>query len=292
MRASLLRVASCTTLALLGFAANSLLCREALSPENRHIDPASFTSVRLASGALVLALLLRLRGGASRAGSWYGAIALFLYAAGFSFAYVRLTAGAGALILFGAVQLTMLGSGIARGERPRAQEWVGLALAAGGLLVLTAPGASAPDPAGVLLMAIAGIAWGAYSLRGRGRTDPLAATADSFLRSVPLAAAVSLLAFGIGSAPHASAEGLMLALASGAVASGVGYTLWYTALPSLTSTRAAIVQLSVPVLAAVGGVLWMGEALSLRVAGGGASMLLGILLALLARAPGGAKARG
>lgn len=276
-----------TLLALLGFAANSLLCRAALSGgAARSIDAGSFTLVRLASGALVLALLLRLRRGGrttKRHGSWASALALFAYAAGFSLAYVRIGAGVGALLLFGCVQLTMLAAGLARGERPRALEWVGLAVALAGLLGLTLPGASAPDALGALLMAGAGVAWGLYSLRGRGSTDPLAATAGNFVRSVPLALALALLARQLDAAPHASTKGLLLAAASGALASGVGYSLWYAALPHLSSARAAIVQLCVPVLAAAGAVLLLGEPLTQRLVLGGTALLTGVLLSLRAK---------
>ncbi len=278
-----------TALALVGFAANSLLCRAALAGgEARSIDAASFTLVRLASGALVLALLVRVRagpGGGRGHGSWAGALALFAYAAGFSLAYVRIGAGVGALLLFGCVQLTMLAAGLARGERPRALEWVGLAVALVGLGGLTLPGASAPAAGGALLMAGAGVAWGLYSLRGRGSTDPLAATAGNFLRSVPLALLLSLLALLFARTPHASGEGLALAAASGALASGLGYSLWYAALPSLSATRAAIVQLSVPVLAAAGAVLLLREPLTQRGVRGGAALLFGVLLSLRATAP-------
>ncbi|HET9450073.1 MAG TPA: EamA family transporter, partial [Aggregicoccus sp.] len=214
---------------------------------------------------------------------WPSALALFAYAAGFSLAYVRIGAGVGALLLFGCVQLTMLGAGLARGERPRALEWVGLAVALSGLVGLTLPGASAPDAVGALLMAGAGAAWGLYSLRGRGARNPLAATAGNFLRSVPLAALLWLLALLLGQASSASARGLALAAASGALASGLGYSLWYAALPSLSAARAAIVQLSVPVLAAAGAVLLLDEPLTQRLVLGGAALLLGVLLSLRAR---------
>ena len=278
-----------TLLALVGFAANSLLCRAALSGgAARSIDAASFTLVRLASGALVLALLLRARRRgpeAAERGSWPAALALFAYAAGFSLAYVRIGAGVGALLLFGCVQLTMLGAGLLRGEHPRPLEWVGLAVALSGLLGLTLPGASAPDAGGALLMAGAGFAWGLYSLRGRGAKDPLAATAGNFVRSVPLALLLWLAALAWTRAAHASFEGLALAVASGALASGVGYSLWYAALPSLSAARAAIVQLSVPVLAAAGAVLLLREPLTLRLALGGAALLTGVLLSLRAKRP-------
>ena len=286
-------VAALCVAAMIGFAANSLLCRAALGP--RAIDAGSFTAIRLASGALILVVIARLaarpRGPASApgqapgrvrgAGSWGSGLALFAYAATFSFAYLRLTTATGALILFGAVQITMIGWGIARGERPRALEWLGLALAAAGLVALTVPGLAAPDPLGAVLMALAGVAWGVYSLRGRGATRPLAVTADNFARSLPFAlvlAAASVLTRG-----HVTAEGALLAVGSGALASGLGYSLWYAALPHLAATRAAIIQLSVPVLAAAGGALVLGEALTTRLAACSAAILGGVALAVLGR---------
>jgi drug/metabolite transporter (DMT)-like permease len=278
------KTAALTLLALLGFAANSLLCRAALENGASRIDAASFTTVRLVSGAAVLWLLLRVRGGtgAERRGSWGSALALFAYAAGFSLAYVRIPAGVGALILFGCVQATMLGMGLFRGERPRPLEWLGLAMALGGLLVLRLPGATAPDALGATLMAGAGVAWGVYSLRGRGNADPLAATADNFLRGVPMTLGLSVLGLVL-EAPRVTPAGVGLAVASGALASGVGYSLWYAALPHLTAMRAAVVQLAVPVVAAVGGVLLLGETLTVRLVGAGSALLCGVFLALLAR---------
>ncbi|HEV8268348.1 MAG TPA: DMT family transporter [Thermoanaerobaculia bacterium] len=273
--------------ALVGFAANSLLCRLALAP--RSIDASSFTLVRLASGALMLAILVRLarqEGPRTVAGSWAGAAALFAYAAGFSFAYLRLGAGTGALVLFGAVQLTMLGWGIFRGERPGPLVFVGTLMALAGLVVLTFPGLSAPDPLGAALMAGAGVSWGVYSLRGRGGKNPLATTAGNFARSVPMAAALSLAALA-AAAPHASPRGVALAVASGALASGVGYSLWYAALRDLTATRAAVAQLVVPVLAAFGGVLLLGERFTGRLIGAGTLILAGVALALLRRSATG-----
>ncbi len=277
------RTVAFTVLALIGFAANSLLCRAALENGAWRIDAASFTSIRLGSGALVLWLLPRARGGGERRGSWGSALALFAYAAGFSLAYVRIPAGVGALILFGCVQATMLGVGLFRGERPRPREWLGFVMALGGLIVLRLPGATAPDPLGATLMAGAGVAWGVYSLRGRGNADPLAATADNFLRSVPMTAGLSVLGLLVLEAPRATPAGVGLAVASGALASGVGYSLWYAALPYLTAMRAAVVQLAVPVVAAAGGVLLLGEALTVRLVGAGSALLCGVLLALTAR---------
>jgi drug/metabolite transporter (DMT)-like permease len=256
------------------FAANSLLCRAALGPER--IDASSFTALRLGSGALTLALLTA-RSPRARDGSWASAAALFAYAIAFSFAYRLIPAGSGALILFASVQATMIGRELVRGDRPHAREWLGLAIALAGLLALTRPGLHAPDPLGAVLMAAAGVAWGVYSLRGRGATHPLAATADNFARSVPLALVPLILPL----APlKLSAVGVLLAVASGAIASGLGYVAWYAALRGLSGSRAAIVQLAVPPLAAAGGVLLLGEALELRLLVGGATILGGIALAL------------
>jgi drug/metabolite transporter (DMT)-like permease len=270
-------VAVLVACALVGFAANSLLCRAALG--DLSIDAASFTAIRIGSGAAVLFALAR--GSTGGAGSWPSAAALFAYAAAFSFAYLRLTTATGALVLFACVQATMIGWGVARGARPRALEWLGLALAAGGLVALLLPGLAAPDPLGATLMALAGIAWGVYSLRGRSAARPLAATADNFLRAVPFAAAL-LLAIPLAGG-HISARGAALAAASGALASGLGYSLWYAALPSLAPARAAIVQLSVPVLAASGGALVLGETVTFRFAAATAAILGGIAIALLGR---------
>jgi drug/metabolite transporter (DMT)-like permease len=271
-----------TVLALLCFAANSLLCRRALA--GAQIDAASFTAIRLLSGAVVLAALAGLRGGGvRRAGSWGSALALVAYAAPFSFAYLRLAAGTGALILFGAVQVTMIGWGIFRGERPRLAVWIGLAIAFAGLVALAAPGASAPDPLGAGSMAIAGVAWGAYSLRGRGATgDPTVATAGNFLWSLPVAVPVLGASLAI-TRVHASWTGIALAVASGGLASGLGYSLWYTALKGLTATRAAVLQLLVPVIAAFGGAALLAEELSLRLVLTGMAILCGVAIAIRAR---------
>jgi drug/metabolite transporter (DMT)-like permease len=251
-----------TLAALLAFAANSVLCRKALCAAT--IDAASFTAVRLISGAVVLWVLISLTRGhqaSNRGGTWLSAFMLFLYAASFSFAYLKLTAGTGALILFCSVQLTMILYGIWSGERPHALQWTGLILALGGLVYLVVPGLAAPSPGGSALMAIAGVGWGVYSLRGRGIKDPAAMTAGNFLRSVPF---VIVIGFVMLSQIHVSSEGLLLAFISGSLTSGVGYLIWYAALQGLTATRAATVQLSVPVLAAFGGVIFLSEHISPR----------------------------
>jgi len=281
-----MRTAGLTAAALIGFAANSLLCRMALRP--RLVDAATFTSIRVVSGALALLILVRVAAAptvrnappVAGAGSWGSAAALFAYAATFSFAYLRIGAGAGALLLFGAVQATMLAWALRGGERLRWSEWAGLLAAVAGLVALVRPGLSAPDPAGAALMIAAGVAWGAYSLRGRGARRPLVATASNFARAVPLALALSVA--GMGSV-HISPRGALLAVVSGALTSGVGYSLWYAALGGLTATQAAVVQLSVPVLAAAGGVALLGEAFTPRLAACGVLILGGVALAVLGR---------
>jgi drug/metabolite transporter (DMT)-like permease len=271
------RTAALTTLAMIAFAGNSLLCRVAL--KNTGIDAASFTSIRLVSGALTLWLLARAgREAQSGKGNWLSAAALFAYAAGFSYAYVSLPAATGALLLFGAVQATMIGHGIWSGERLRPSQLVGLLLALGGLVGLVLPGLSAPPLVGSLLMLGAGIAWGIYSLRGRGAGNPIRVTAGNFVRAAPFALALSLAMLASASP---DGRGAAYALASGALASGIGYAIWYSALPALKATSAATVQLSVPVIAALGGIVFLGEMLTLRLVLASAAILGGIALVIL-----------
>jgi drug/metabolite transporter (DMT)-like permease len=273
-----LRLAAVTSATLVCFAANSLLCRGALA--TARIDAVTFTAVRIASGAAMLALLVAGRGGRPRGGNWGSALALFAYAAAFSLAYVRIGAAVGALLLFPSVQVTILAWAIVNRVRPRPLQWVGIAAALGGVAYLVAPGVQRPDPLGAVLMMGAGVAWGAYTVRGGRGSDPLATTADNFLRAVPLAAAFVLVSAG----PLAiSRGGLALAFASGAIASGVGYSLWYAALPDLGTTRAAAVQLAVPFVAALGAVVLLGEAVTLRLVVSGAAVLLGLALAMRRR---------
>ena len=264
------------------FAANSLLARLAL--RSGKIDAASFTAVRIIAGAATLVLLTSfLRegiGGVYRHGSLRAAFALFGYAIAFSFGYLSMDAGSGALVLFAAVQMTMLGIGVARGERPRLLEWTGLAVALGGLLYLVSPGVTAPSAIGVSLMAVSGAAWGYYSLAARDAGSPIAATAGNFTRAIPLAAGALIVTWGIGH-PHASWSGIGLATTSGAVTSGIAYALWYVALKDLRTSIAAIVQLTVPVIAAVAGVILLGEQLTWRLALASGAILGGVALALL-----------
>jgi len=293
-----------TAVALVAFASNSILCRLALGA--RAIDAAGFTLVRVVSGALTLSLIRVATASkspaalttpaaskaptaakrspwipaAARHRPWIPAALLYLYAAPFSFAYLRLSAGTGALILFACVQGTMLIGAFRSGERFKWLEGIGLALALAGLTYLVSPGLSAPSPLGSALMAIAGVSWGLYSLRGRGSTAPLADTALNFAWAIPLALLVSLAAIRES---HLSPRGIALAAASGALASGLGYTVWFAALRGLTAIRAATVQLTVPVLAAAGGVLFLQESVTVRLVASAALILGGVGLALAGR---------
>jgi drug/metabolite transporter (DMT)-like permease len=273
------RTALLTVLALLAFAGNSVLCRLALQVTT--IDPVSFTGIRLASGAVALWLIVRLwRRNATGSGSAWSATALFVYAAAFSIAYVGLTTATGALLLFGAVQVTMIGSGLWAGERLAPRQWAGFLLALSGLAILLAPGLAAPPLSSAMLMLLAGIAWGLYSLRGRGGGDPTRVTAGNFMLTVPMAALLVLAGL-----PWLQADGagIALAVASGALASGVGYAIWYAALPSLEATHAATVQLSVPVIAALGGLALVDEAITGRFVLASAAVLGGIAIVVLQR---------
>ena len=270
-----------TSLAMLAFAGNSLLCRLAL--KHSGIDAASFTTLRLLAGALVLALVVRIKqpttaSATTPGGNWLSALALFAYAAGFSFAYISLPAATGALLLFGAVQATMIGIGIWRGERLRGRQWLGVLLALGGLIGLMLPGLSAPPLFGAVLMLGAGVAWGIYSLRGKGASDPTRVTAGNFLRAVPITLTLSLLMLNRVSLDQA---GVGYALLSGALASGLGYAIWYSVLPAMKTTHAATVQLSVPVLATLGGLVFLGEALNGRMVMASITILGGIALVIL-----------
>lgn len=277
------RIVALTSLAMIAFAGNSLLCRLALSTTN--IDAASFTSLRLISGALILWLLAQGKETTHNGtGSWWSAIALFAYAAGFSFAYISLPAATGALLLFGSVQATMIGFGLWRGERLQHLQLAGLVLALLGLTGLLLPGISAPPLAGSVLMLAAGVAWGVYSLRGKGAGNPIKVSAGNFLRTVPLTLVVSLFMFDEVSIDK---PGFFYAMGSGALASGIGYVIWYSALPFLKATHAATVQLSVPVIAALGGVAFLDEHISLRLVLASVAILGGIALVILEKKPAG-----
>src|SRR5947207_446158 len=279
------RVFILTSLAMIAFASNSLLCRAAL--KHTGIDAATFTFVRIFSGAAALWLILEMRRKRTvaavydrrgPAGNFPSALALFIYAAAFSFAYVDLSAGTGALLLFGAVQATMIFWGLRKGERLREIQIAGLAVALIGLVVLVFPGLSAPPIIASILMLSAGVAWGVYSLRGKAASDAIAATAGNFIRAVPFALAVSLALF-----PWARFDllGTTYAVLSGAITSGLGYVIWYSALPGLKAAGAATVQLSVPVLAATGGIFLLGEPITLRYALASIAVLGGIVLVVI-----------
>ncbi len=268
-----------TGLAMIAFASNSLLCRLAL--RQTAIDAASFTLVRIVSGALCLFAISLLRNArVTTGGSWTSALALFGYAALFSFAYIQLTAGTGALLLFGAVQATMIVWAFYKGERLRLPQWFGLLAAIGGLIVLVFPGLSAPPLSAAILMLLAGMAWGVYSLRGKRAGDPLLSTAGNFARAVPMALLLTLATFRL---LRLDGAGVAYAIASGAIASGLGYAIWYTALPQLRGTAAATVQLSVPVLAAIGGIIFLNETISPRLCLASVAVLGGIALVVLER---------
>jgi drug/metabolite transporter (DMT)-like permease len=286
------RIFVLTLLAMIAFAGNSLLCRAALKQTT--IDAASFTFVRIFSGAAALWVIIKMRGAIAAvylsrrssakaddrriAGNWWSALALFVYAAGFSFAYVSLSAGTGALLLFGAVQATMIFWGLSKGERVHAIQIVGLVVALSGLLILVFPGLSAPPIHGSILMLGAGVAWGIYSLRGKAEKNPASATTGNFLRAVPWAAVLSIALLPWMRIDRA---GITYGVLSGAIASGLGYVIWYTALPSLKAASAATVQLSVPVLAATGGILLLGEPITLRYLFASLAILGGIALVVI-----------
>ncbi len=276
-----LRVTGLTTLALVAFAGNSVLCRLAL--KDGSIDAASFSTVRLVSGAIALLVILYATNRGTRpasSGSWMSATMLFLYAVCFSFAYVSLDTGIGALILFGMVQATMVTGALWAGDRPTVAEWIGWLLAMSGFVYLVSPGLTAPSPVGSVLMGIAGIGWGIYSLRGRKEPYALSATTYNFVRSVPLVLVVSALSL---KEMHLSTNGIVLAILSGAITSGIGYAIWYTALRSITTMQAAMVQLFVPVLAAAGGVIFLAESVSVRLIYSGLLILGGIFLAVFSK---------
>src|SRR6266403_2866978 len=285
---------------MIAFASNSLLCRAALKESS--IDPATFTFVRIFSGALALWLVMSVRKrltvnptatplvesfsnsapvtrcSSLRYGNWISAVALFAYAAGFSFAYTSLSAGTGALLLFGAVQATMILWGLHKGERLSTIQIVGFIIAVTGLIALLFPGLSAPPLIGSILMLGAGVAWGIYSLRGKGEKNPASATTGNFLRAVPFTAALSVIFL---MRAHLDLAGVTFGIISGAITSGLGYVIWYSVLPYLKAAIAAIVQLSVPVLAATGGIVLLGEPIRLRYVFASVAVLGGIALVVV-----------
>jgi drug/metabolite transporter (DMT)-like permease len=270
-----------TAFALCAFAFNSILCRMAL--RGGEADAIGFTLVRLVAGAITLITISYFLGKGAKTqgrGNWISAFFLFAYAICFSLAYLALNAGTGALILFGSVQMTMILVSLIRGEKPGPLEWIGLAVALGGLIYLVLPGLAAPPLYSSLMMAAAGIGWGAYTLRGKGSSDPLAETTGNFIWAVPM---IGLASIPLASQIHLSGRGFILAILSGAIASGIGYTVWYAALKHHTSTRAAVLQLSVPVIAAAGGILFLSEVATTRLWVAGAMILGGIGLTIAGR---------
>jgi drug/metabolite transporter (DMT)-like permease len=272
------RILILTAVAMVAFAANSLFCRLAL--RRLTIDAASFSSIRILSGAAVLWIVLKTRQSKGGFGSWLSAAALFAYVAAFSFAYITLSAGTGALLLFAAVQSTMIIWGLANGERLHVQQWIGLTVAFAGLVLLMLPGLSTPPLAGSVLMLIAGLAWGIYSVRGKANRDAAASTAGNFARAVPMAALLSVVCLH---SARADPVGVTYAVISGAITSGLGYVFWYAALTGLTATAAATVQLSAPVLAAIGGILFLNETLTIRFVIASLAVLGGIALVVIHR---------
>lgn len=272
------RIFALTALAMLAFAANSILARLALTSED--IGPWNFTAIRFISGALCLALII----GPTktlRQGSWTAALALLLYGAFFSYAYISLSAGTGALILFTAVQITMIGGGLLAGERLRVLHWLGLTLAISGLAYLMMPSIAPPSPMGTAMMALAGLGWGLYSLMGRGKGDPAALTAGNFLRAAIICAALTLPLLWLIPETKLGPQGILLALSSGILTSGLGYVIWYMALKHLTATRAGIAQLTVPIIAALGGILFIAEPFTVRFFIAMCATLLGVGMATL-----------
>jgi len=268
-----------TLLALIAFAGNSIICRIAL--KETAIEPAFFTSIRLISGAIVLMLIVLLTAKPDETkskGSWFSAAMLFIYAAAFSYAYVSLETGTGALILFGVVQITMIAYSLFSGNKMNHTEWLGVAVALCGFLYLMLPGAKAPSVLGFALMTISGIAWGVYSIRGKTTKNPLQDTAYNFLRTIPF---LLLLLYFLLQESNYSKTGVFLALFSGVVTSGLGYIIWYTALKGLTTIQASVVQLFVPVLAGLGGLILMNEAISFRLFVAALLILGGILLLIV-----------
>lgn len=277
----MLRIVVLTLFTMLAFSGNSLLCRAALLQTD--IDAASFTSIRLVSGALMLWLLVSLRANSKHnEGSWLSAATLFIYAATLSFAYAGLPAGLGAILLFGAVQVTMISWGIKTGECFSVKQWLGLVLAFAGLIGLMLPGVSAPPLISSLLMIGSGVAWGLYSLRGKGTGNPIAVTAGNFARAVPFSIILSVLFF-----KHMSLDplGVAYAITSGAITSGLGYTIWYTVVPALRASSAATIQLCSPVLTSIAGVVFLQEELTLRLLLSSVVILGGIALVIYSRQP-------
>lgn len=285
----LFKTTSLTALALIAFAANSVLCRLALG--NEAIDAASFTVIRLLSGIIMLFIIMcatqLIKQSAipnnektSSKGSWFGSVLLFVYAVTFSYAYISLDTGTGALILFGTVQITMIVLSLISGTRLHSSEWTGVIIAFIGFIYLILPDITTPSVTGFVLMTISGIAWGIYTLQGRSCENPLTDTAYNFLRTIPLITILTIISL---KGMNYTTEGIVLAALSGGIASGIGYAIWYIALGGLSSSQAAVLQLSVPAIAALGGVIFVSEAITLRFAISSAMVLGGILLVVIGK---------
>ncbi|MBA6417950.1 DMT family transporter [Colwellia sp. 6M3] len=287
MHNTYVKIIASTVFALFAFAANSVLCRLALG--TNAIDATSFTTIRLLSGIAILFVLIQLTRLIQKPtkdlklqskGSWLSAAMLFIYAVAFSFGYISLDTGTGALILFGAVQITMILSNVVSGNKLHMSEWLGLALAFTGFVYLIMPSVTTPSLTGFVLMSISGMAWAFYTLLGRKSKNALNDTAFNFLRTVPFI--FILMVFSLDSL-HVSSLGIMLAILSGAIASGVGYFVWYIALAGLSVTQAAVLQLFVPIIAALGGVIFTSELITVRLIESSALVLGGILMVILGR---------
>lgn len=270
-----------TGLALIAFAANSVLCRLALG--EGVIDASNFTIIRLLSGSIVLLAIIKLKGSEIELptkGSWSASLMLFVYAISFSFAYITLDTGTGALILFGSVQITMILVSLLSGTRLHLAEWLGVIIAFTGFVYLILPSVTTPSVIGFLLMTVAGVAWGLYTLKGRGSKNPLMDTAYNFFRTTPLIVILAAISFQYA---HFSSEGILLAVLSGGITSGIGYTIWYIVLGGLSATQAAVLQLLVPVIAAMGGVIFVSESITSRLIISAIMVLGGILTVVLGR---------
>ncbi len=278
---NLTRTVLLTGLALVAFAANSVLCRLALG--TKAIDAPSFTIIRLLSGVIVLLILIKIKNNelsSNSKGSWYSGIMLFLYAITFSFAYITLDTGTGALILFGSVQITMIALSLFSGNRLHFTEWLGVIIAFTGFIYLILPGVTAPSTTGFLLMTVAGVAWGIYTINGKGSKNPLRDTTFNFLRTIPF---IIIMLLVVLKDVNYTSKGILMAIISGGVTSGIGYTIWYMALKGLTSTQAAVVQLLVPAIAAFGGVIFVFEKITFRLTISSTMILGGILIVVMGK---------
>jgi drug/metabolite transporter (DMT)-like permease len=276
-----MRIMMITLLALFAFAANSLITRFAL--EKTTIDEASFIMFRVVSGALFLWLFLVIKKDKKilQNGTWFAAFSLFIYAVSFTYGYGLIAAGTGALLLFGSVQITMTIAGYREGDRLNVIQLLGFALALGGLVILMLPGISAPSFMGAFLMCISGVAWSIYTLQGRGVNNPAAATTGNFIKAAPMALLLWLIVYvSANDIINLASDGVIYALISGIVTSGIGYIIWYSVLPELKATQAAIIQLSVPLFVTLAGAILLNESITLRIVIASFAILAGTFLVL------------